>query len=551
MADTANVNGGGVQAGQGPASGAGQRREALQRVIMSLVANQVYSRSELWRSLGGDPRRSLADECGHPQGPVSPKFYQDLYESDPVAARVVEVYPDECWQAQPSVYEDEDPDVQTPFEEAWDSLGKQLRGEWCYYQDEHGSPVWDYLYRADVLSGVGQYGAILLGLDDGKPLDQPAEVRTATASPAATAATAGGGSSTSTRRLLFMRVFPESLAPVTRWETDQLSPRFGQPTEYLITLADSTLMHGQPGVSSQGPAGTATVHWTRVVHVADNLESSEVLGAPRMRAVLPRLMDIQKILGADAEGYYRNCILKLFFETHPSLGGDVEVDRESLKDDVEQMMNGLQQWMGLSGMQAKAIPPAVADPTPHVLVQIQAICIRLKVPMRVFMGSERGELASTQDEVAWQRRLRGRRVYCLTPRYVCPLVDRLIMLGVLPEPEGYSVYWPQDGTGTDTERANVSLVKTQALRAYVEGGVESVIPPLEYLTGFLGIPDEEAQSILEAAVEHAEEVEAEQEEIEAAAEERAAEMVKEQARQGPAVPPVGGGGGVGTPPARG
>ena len=39
--------------------------------------------------------------------------------------------------------------------------------------------------------------------------------------------------------------------------------------------------------------------------------------------------------------------------------------------------------------------------TPFIEVHLQAICIKIPCPKRVFMGSERGELASAQDDSQW------------------------------------------------------------------------------------------------------------------------------------------------------
>src|SRR5262245_49201093 len=103
-----------------------------------LAYNALLSRKE-WFDRFLDPRRSIADECGWPKGgDLTPQKYQDLYDREPVATRVVQVMPRECWQVQPSVYEDEDAENATAFEDAWDALGQSLRGENSWYRDEQG-----------------------------------------------------------------------------------------------------------------------------------------------------------------------------------------------------------------------------------------------------------------------------------------------------------------------------------------------------------------------------------------------------------------------------
>lgn len=602
----------------------------------AMIANILTMRQEIFRQFS-DPRRNIEDECGYPRsdpGSINPEFYRQLYERESIATRVVEVLPKESWQVTPSVYESEESDEVTPFEEAWDALGESLHGEQSYYQDEQGSPIWEHLKRADILSGIGHFGVILLGIDDQKPYSEPAEgvgpkTPTGNAYPSKPSAAnnqvpvygrdaatgnpivvnykkaedsqpAGSdaqymgvelgrtqGSATKpsgkARRLLFLRCFDESLVQIVQYEADPRNPRFGQPVMYRITLNDPRDQHSGVGLTMV----TVQVHWSRVIHLADNLGSSEVSGVPRMRPVLNRLLDLRKLYSGSAEMYWRGAFPGISFETHPQLGGDVLVDKTGLRDDYEQYQNGLQRALFLMGMSAKTLAPQVVDPSAQIEVQLEAICIQLACPVRVFKGSERGELASSQDDASWNDRLRERQGGYISPRIIVPFVDRLIALGVLPAPArtkptanrryvrishvrthvlnaegelvkgplkqrktvvvetkaGYSIEWPDLDSLSDTDKAGIGLTRTQALAAYVAGNCETVVPPQAYLTGFLGMEDEEATSILEeAAKQH----EADLEEQQQLADEHGFEPTPPPGFQAPApeVPP-------GTPPGKG
>ena len=447
-------------------------REILEHVEV-LLGNAVTSRAKLLSKLT-DERRDIDAECGYPGSPVPAQKYQGLYERDAIAARVVQVYPKECWQVQPTLYNDENPAQHTAFEDAWQALGKGLRGEPSYQRGEKGSPIWEYLKRADELSGIGRYGIILLGVDDTRDYASPLRPQRG-------------------RKLLFLRCLPETLAQITQYETDRYNPRYGQPVQYLVTMTDPR--HAGTGTGTD--TTSINVHWSRVVHIADNLDTSEVFGEPRMAAVLNRILDLQKLYGGSAEMYWKGALPGISLETHPQLGGDVRIDREAVRGEIEQYMNGLQRYMALTGLTAKSLAPQVVDPSSQINTQIEAICIRLGVPKRVFMGSERGELASSQDDAAWNDRLRERQNNYLTPRLIVPFVDRLINIGVLPEPEGgYVVAWPDLTSQSEEERATVAFKSAQALAQYVTAGVESLVPALEFLTHFMGMPEAEAQSII-------------------------------------------------------
>jgi hypothetical protein len=658
--------------------------------ISELVANAIQTRGEILKKWM-DPRRDVDKECGHPEtGELTAERYKELYDRFEIAERVVKLLPEECWNVQPQVIEDEDSDEDTEFEKTWKLLGQSINGH-SYYQDDKAGNVWSYLKRVDTLSGIGHFGVLLMGFDDGKNLQEPVEgamtynslvrnynpkginqytvgdtvkfkdretqeekqgivtekkgvglrIRTADmgiydrkthevtkvpfkptanrqpmmpdcfmtveeertlrnlpnlnsqeemiinqmvqqrevvlntrslmatnaqTNPKATGKKPKGkqasgysglrqgdikapgvvgtdqqydamygalspynplGSLAGTDQqyfgvqfgaseqpsdkpsgkelnLLFLRPFEESLVQVVRYEWNVRNPRFGSPVMYRITLNDPREQHSGIGL----PMATVFVHWSRVIHVADNLNSSEIFGVPRMRPVMNRLLDLIKVYGGDSEGYWRGCIPGLSLETHPQLGGDVTVDMADVRRQVENFYNGLQRALGFTGMSAKTLAPSVVDPSAHVDKQIEAICIAIGCPKRVFLGSERGELASSQDDAKWNDRLMGRQNGHITPHIIVPFIDRLISVGVLPEPkgqgeegprQGYSVRWPDLDSTTKSDRARIALTQTQAMQAYVAGNVEAILPLQDYYVKILGLTKEEAQAIIEGA----------------------------------------------------
>lgn len=329
------------------------------------------------------------------------------------------------------------------------------------------------------------------------------------------------------RRLVGLRVFPEALAQVTQWESNPTSPRVNMPTMYLLTFND-------PRIASQTGIGLTTatkeVHWTRVIHVAD-LESSpnEWAGLPACQQVRREILSLQKVYGASGEGYWKAAFHILSAETHPQLGGDVRVNEPRLRDAFEKLVNGLDRSFLGKGMALKAVAPAMTDPTAHKDLAVQAICIKLGIPQRVFMGTERGELASSQDDAAWNDRLKFRQEIHVTPRVIVPFIDRLIWLGCLAPPgeDGYHVDWPDLTSETSMEKADKAAKMTQAWAAYVSGGVEMMLPPMDFMTRVLGMDEEEAREVVDAAEDHA-----------AEAQERQMQMQEDQIERGLAPDPT-------------
>tara|TARA_R110002096_G_scaffold431536_1_gene646898 strand:- start:3089 stop:4972 length:1884 start_codon:yes stop_codon:yes gene_type:complete len=505
-----------------------------------LIHNALSTRSAFLKKYT-DPRRDIAEECGHPRE-IGEADYRYMYDREGIAARVVEVLPRECWQVQPKVFDKGDVETQTEFEEKVSSLGKNLRGE-SWFKDEQGNPLWEHLKRLDELAGIGFYGILLIGfndLDEGESLATPVKASprpnkdkdkktdkqppfkkkddtdedkdteddvdnlfgdveddiddTETFEPTKLPSEKGESEGGDGLEIIFLRTFDSSLVTIKGREKDLTNPRFGHPTSYNINFEDPSTY---TDAGDNANFSTQEVHWSRVIHVADNLGVSEIFGPPRMQAVFNRIVDVHKLYGGSAEMYWRGAFPGLSFETHPQLGGDVEIS-EGLKDDMEQYMNGLQRYLALTGMSAKSLAPQVVDPNPQIDAQITAICIRLGIPKRKFMGTERGELSSSMDDDEWNDKLQARQMNFITPRIIVPFIDRLIELQVLPEPdEGYQVEWPDIHNLSDQVKAEILVKRVEAMAKFIQGGVEGMMALKDFYMREMHYTEEEADSIID------------------------------------------------------
>jgi len=484
----------------------------MERLISNFLSNNTVTSPYLFRSdIGGNAphsRKDIYKECDYPYtSSITLQDYQDMYERNPIAKRVVGVYPAEMWKIPPDVYEDEDPHVSTEFEQAFRDVGKHLvdEGGESYYktEDEKGNPIWSYLHRADRLSGIGHFGIIVLGLSDGKPLDQPVAGFESEPKYQGGRLTYINNAKRKKLELLYLSVFPEISVTNIEFDTNEYSPRYRKPVMYHIDLGeDDSADYNLVGRASR----TVQVHWSRVIHITDNADSSDVFGVPRQRPVWNPLLDLMKVYGGDAEGFWKNCITMLFFETHPQLGGNVSMNESQLKERVWDMTNGLQRHMALKGMSAKTIAPQVVDPKNHIDIQIDAICIQLEIAKRIFVGSERGELASSQDIIQFRDKIRSRRSDYGRSGIIVPFVNRLIHVGVLPIPkQKFSVGWEDPDQQSPKDKADNLNKRVQALAAYIRGNVGSIYPPKEFMMRELGFSEKIADDIIERAKEYQDE----------------------------------------------
>jgi hypothetical protein len=463
-------------------------RNQLARKVQQIENYRTTISRLAGQDTGTDPRRDIAEECGHPKtSQITVQDYQDLYDRNPIAKKANDLLPNHCWQVHPDVLEDEDPEKETAFEEAMlglsDNLGEE---EESHSKDKEGDPFWSYLQRADRLCGIGHYGTILIGVEgqEGKDLSQPLKP------------------SKTPRKLIYLRVFTEHLSPIVMYETDTSSKRYGKPSMYQMNFDDTSMGEISTDSSVTPSQGSEKVHWTRVIHVTDELSSNEVLHIPRLRPSYNRYVDLDKLYGCSAEMYYKGAFPGYHFGTHPSLGGDVDVDESAMQNMVEEWMNGLQRSVITSGYEVNSLSPQVVDPTPQIEAALDAICIEKDCPKRIFLGSERGELASGQDKDHWDRRLDHRRNKHLTPRLIIPVLNRFIWLGILPAPlEGFGVEWPEIDSMNMLDKAKIAQLKTQAIVAFLQGDGEMVLPLASFLTLILGFTDKEAEAIMDTLEE--------------------------------------------------
>ena len=402
-----------------------------------MVRNLLTSRVSWLRSLI-DPRRDIDVECGYPLN-ILLSDYSRAFERGDLAARVIRLFPEECWSENPEIFETEEQEL-TEFEKSWLDLEERVH-------------IYSHLQRIDVLSGIGRFGVLLLGLGDGRDLNEPAEGLNED----------GLVEGSAQHELLYLRPFDETLVTVRSLEMDITNPRYGLPKFYDVQFSDTILgVPSDPNV--QSTTTSRSVHWSRVIHVVDNRTSSDVWGAPRLKIVFDRLLDLKKTVGGSAEMFWKGGFPGISLEALPG-EEEVELDKEATKVQMDAYMNGLQRYIALVGMSAKSLSPQVASPKEHTETQVRLIAMSLGIPWRILMGVEVGQLASQQDIRAWNRRVARRREDYLSAFLIRPFIDRLLAFGILPKPESerYRIVWSDLNTPSEEDKATVAEKRTNAL----------------------------------------------------------------------------------------
>jgi hypothetical protein len=381
-------------------------------------------RRDYYEAFGWNPRPSLEDY-----------LFKYLYQD--IAQRIIEAPVRATWGDPPIVNSD------AQFLTAWQNLVSRQR-------------VWHNLMALDKLAGLGQYAAMVIGIDDGRSLETPV-------SPVRMAG--------SLRQVTYLQPYLQLSCRVQDYNQDPTSPRFGKPETYWIEPRQSEF--SQPlgsqltagGVSTGRGYGQASpsqllrqpfaCHWSRLLHVADGVLENDVFGVPRLSPVYNLLDDLLKVVGGSSETYWLTANRGMQADVDKEMELNEE-DAKNLEAEIEQFQHDLRRVIKTRGVKITNLGSDLANPSANFTVLISLIAATTGIPQRVLMGSEAGSLASTQDRANWATRISERIADFAEPCILVPFITQLIGMGVLPNPTQMSVTWPDAFKLSPLERGQTS-----------------------------------------------------------------------------------------------
>lgn len=382
--------------------------------------------------------------------------YLQRYKRQDIANRVVKAPVAGTWKDIPKIYETVD--EETAFEKAWDDLSVTL-------------DLYNHFYKLDLLASIGRFALLYLGLDDATDPSVPA------------------GKS---KRISFVTPIPENRIDIYSWENDISSPRYGYPSSYQVSIDNETSSSGM----------TRLIDWTRVIHVAEDTIENDVYGCPAMEKIYNRLVGLDKLAGGSPEMYWRGA--RPGYTAHSTENAIItDEGLKQLKSELSDFVNNLNRFIFAEGIKVTPMSPQVVSPKEHVDTQLQLISAATRIPTRILIGSERGELASTQDERAWLNYLEERRESVAAGKIIRPFIDRMISFGILPEPKSgeYFISWDPLVVLSEKEKAEIAKLRTDSLATYVNSPGADAIIPVESFLDMLGFSEEEIELMLNIAEE--------------------------------------------------
>ncbi len=384
------------------------------------------------------------------------------YERSPELQRAVNKIPDTSWGRVPTV--SVDGDTENPFVEAFNKFAK-----------EHG--LWKVLKQADKLSRLYRYAIIVIGYRDGMPGDllTPNNVTSPLNVPGLP----------KENKVLYLTAYGSADVSINKWEKDRFNKRYRLPLTYQ--LIERELAEGQSG-DSQNVRNDVTVHHSRVLHIAYDAVRSKVYGTPVSIKIWDVLDDILKGVSGAIEGTWRiavaqKMLLKLkdgvAWARDPS-SDNYSKQSQALSDRLDRMIHNMTSALVASDIEdIENLQGDPVDPTAIAEVSWKRIAMTIDTPMNIYMGSQSGELASTQDMTSWISTVVHEQYTQNEANILMPLIQDLIDNEILPDPGGEvrigqwdaeleAWVWPMPILRDPQQDAKIMEARARAIRMYQE-----------------------------------------------------------------------------------
>lgn len=401
--------------------------------MMRSLGISFGGRRDLWESFGWDRELNLNQ-------------IMDMYLRGGIAKRVIDAKCESTWGRPPKIY--------LPNQNEWMKQVAQLIWQ---------TDLWHYMKRVDVLAGLGRYAILVIGTNRGK-LDSPLP-------------TGGSGG----LKITYLQPYSEIQARIKEWDQDPTSPRFGLPTMYTImnmTALRQIQSVGTADIDVRPQGSSYDVHYSRVIHVCKNGLTNDVFGIPEFAPIWNYLTDLMKVIGASSESYWRHSYPGLHMDVDKDMDLDDE-DEANLTAEADDFQHDLRRMLRTRGVKVQALASSPADPRGAFNVLVDLVAGSTGIPRRILLGSEAGQLASTQDKANWAERIEEYREVYAEPRLIWPFIQWVVQNKIVSLPADTDLstakcLWPDAYRMSPLERSQTSAQIARSLANIAKG-----IAPIE------------------------------------------------------------------------
>lgn len=334
--------------------------------------------------------------------------FQSMYMRNSIARAAIEKTVLKTWQDYPILRTSEKEHEESGIESEIRQRFSDLR-------------LWQRLAEADRRSMVGGYAGVILRVADSKLFKEPVN-------------------RINNGLEALVEVIPawEGQLTVSTWVTDERSEDYGKPAMFSFNEAAVGVTHGNPRSFEIHPS--RVVVWSR---------DGTIFNHSLLEPGYNDLITLEKVSGAGGEGFWKNA------KSSPVLQADKDLDikamasamgvkpaelADAMNSQVEDWQKGFDKLLMIQGMEAKTLGVTLPSPEHFFNVALQSFAASVPMPLKILVGMQTGERASTEDAKEWAQTNMARRSSQVVPT-IMEIVNRLEAFGILPEND-WSLVWP-------------------------------------------------------------------------------------------------------------
>jgi len=158
-----------------------------------------------------------------------------------------------------------------------------------------------------------------------------------------------------------------------------------------------------------------------------------------------------------------------------AMGVSVEEIADKMNEQVEDWQKGFDKLLMIQGMQAKSLSVTLPSPEHFFAIALQSFAASISMPVKILVGSQTGERASTEDANEWAQTNMSRRNNTVRPN-IMDFVNRLERFKILPEKD-WHLDWSDLTEASMTEK--IDRVTKMADANQKMGNTEWIFTPEE------------------------------------------------------------------------
>lgn len=299
------------------------------------------------------------------------QFY-NMYKRNSFASAIINRPVDKCWQNEPWILTDKERRGEDP---------NQWEKDLTEFAEHHN--LFYKLKELDRMQSIGQYGALLIEVRDGKPLSsEMLNVRR--------------------KQVYNFKVVSEAMLEPQDIDLDEQSERYGLPINYQLSEAES-------GDKNPDTNNSFTVHHSRLIVWAEGSVNDGIYGNSRLEPVWNTLINIEKVSGAGGEGYYKSArgSMTMNISTDSDIhklaemyGVDLAALPHAISEQVESFNRNFDSVLAAQGVDFKPLQITVPDPSGFMAIYKDELAA-CGIPLTVIIGQQTDERSSTENAKEW------------------------------------------------------------------------------------------------------------------------------------------------------